>query len=68
MPELVVPGVPPGVYWLRILAKNGCGVSAPSANFPLLAEVETAAPLEPLGFTGTASVGWSSSLGWNRRP
>ena len=57
VPEIVVPGVPPGVYWLRLLAVNGCGVSAPSANFPLLVDVETAPPLGPLGFTGSASGG-----------
>ena len=67
VPEIVVPGVPPGVYWVRVLAKNGCGISAPSSNYPLLVDVETAAPLEPLGFTGTAS-GGVVQLSWVEPP
>ena len=63
----MVPGVPPGVYWVRVLAVNGCGISAPSANFPLLIEVDTAAPLEPLAFTGTAS-GGVVQLSWVEPP
>ena len=66
-PEIVIPGVPPGVYWLRILAVNGCGISAPSANFPLLVDVMTAPPLGPLGFTGTAS-GGVVQLSWVEPP
>ncbi len=65
--EIEIPGVPPGVYWLRILAVNGCGISAPSAPFPLLVDVMTAAPLEPLGFTGTAS-GGVVQLSWVEPP
>ncbi len=67
VPEIVVPGVPPGVYWVRVLAVNGCGISAPSANFPLLIDVMTAAPLEPLAFTGTAS-GGVVQLSWVEPP
>ena len=56
-------GVPPGVYHLRMRARNSCGTSAPSSEFVLNVGGVPQSPLPPFGLTGTALNG-TVTLEW----
>lgn len=59
----VVPGVPPGVYYLRVRSRNACGISAPSAEVVLSVGGAVAPPSPPSGLTGSVS-GGTVTLQW----
>ena len=56
-------GVPAGAYFVRVVASNACGQSAPSADALLQVGGAPGPPATPLQFTGTAASG-SVSLSW----
>ncbi len=50
---LVVPGVPPGIYYIRVVARNSSGASAPTSDYMVNAGVTApAAPVNVMGSTG----------------
>lgn len=61
--SLVAPGVPSGVYYLRIVAANGSGASAPSTDLRLPVGMPQA-PEAPRNLTATASPGGAVSIWW----
>lgn len=60
---LVAPGVPSGVYYLRVVATNASGASAPSTDLRLPVGMPVA-PEAPRSLTATASPGGAVSIWW----
>ena len=60
--SIVVPGVPNGVYYVRVVAMNAAGVSAPTADH--VVQVGPAPPGAPRSLTGSAAAGGIVSLSW----
>lgn len=60
--SMVVPGVPNGIYYVRITATNTAGVSAPSADVPIV--VGLAAPGAPRSLVAVAPSPGVVSLSW----
>jgi hypothetical protein len=57
---------PPGVYFARVLASSPCGVSAPSADVPIVVDVATppVAPSVIAQVSGnTVSIAWTAVPG-----
>lgn len=65
--QITFGGIPTGVYYVRLLAQNACGISAPGVELPLLVNVQVAPPLAPLGLVGTANAG-TVQLSWVEPP
>lgn len=61
-PGLSVPNVPNGTYYLRVVASNASGSSAPTADQAVT--VGASAPGAPRSLTGTAGPGGAVSLSW----
>lgn len=61
-PGLTVPNVPNGTYYVRVIATNTVGPSAPTADSVIA--VGTSAPLAPRNLNGTAGAGGVVSLSW----
>lgn len=61
--QLDVPNVPPGNYYIRLAARNGCGVSATSAEALVTVGNVLAPPAPPVALLGTATSG-AISLSW----
>jgi len=59
---LVVPGVPNGLYYARVIATNGAGASAPTADIAIT--VGPAAPGVPRSLTAVAPSSGVVSLSW----
>lgn len=59
---LVVPGVPPGIYFIRVAARNACGMGIGPDVLVNVGNVP-APPGTPLGLTGTA-VNGNVTLTW----
>lgn len=59
---LVVPGVPPGIYFIRVAARNACGMGIGPDVLVNVGNVP-APPGAPLGLTGTA-VNGNVTLTW----
>ena len=60
--SLVVPGVPNGTYYLRLLAINAQGASAPTADSVVM--VGPALPGAPRNVTASAGAGGFVTLSW----
>jgi len=59
---------PYGTYYVRVLATNVCGTSAPSQEITLVVQPCAAAPANPTGLTrsvsgGIVTLGWSAAAG-----
>lgn len=61
--SLVAPNVPSGVYYLRVVAVNASGSSAPSSDFRLAIGMP-AAPEAPRNLTASAAPGGQVSIAW----
>lgn len=61
-PGLSVPNVPNGTYYVRVVATNAAGASAPTADQSVT--VGAAAPGAPRSLTGVAGAGGFVSLSW----
>lgn len=61
-PGLVVPGVPNGLYYVRVVATNAAGASAPTLDLPIA--VGQTPPGAPRNLAGTAAPGGHVSLTW----
>lgn len=61
-PGLSVPNVPNGTYYVRVVATNAAGASAPTADQSVT--VGASAPGAPRNLTGAAGPGGSVSLSW----
>ena len=59
---VTVPNVPNGTYYVRVVATNGAGASAPTADRAITVGAGT--PGAPRSLTGSASPGGVVSLGW----
>jgi hypothetical protein len=59
---LVVPGVPNGAYYVRVVAGNAAGVSAATADH--LIRVGPAPPGAPRSLSASASAGGTVSIAW----
>jgi hypothetical protein len=59
---LVVPGVPNGAYYVRVVAGNAAGVSAPTADH--LIRVGPAPPGAPRTLTATGGAGGTVAIAW----
>ena len=59
---LVVPGVPNGVYYVRVVAGNAAGISAPTADHVI--RVGPAPPGAPRNLTASASAGGNVAITW----
>ena len=59
---LVVPGVPNGAYYVRVVAGNAAGVSAPTADH--LIRVGPEPPGAPRSLSATAGAGGTVSITW----
>lgn len=62
-PGLTVPNVPPGTYYVRVVAANAAGASAPTAE-RAIAVGAAGAPAAPVNLTGSAGPGGFVSLSW----
>jgi hypothetical protein len=60
--SIVVPGVPNGVYYVRVVAMNAAGVSAPTVDH--VVQVGPAPPGAPRSLTGSTAAGGVVSLSW----
>jgi len=59
---LIVPGVPNGVYYVRVVAGNAAGISAPTADHVI--RVGPAPPGVPRSLTASASAGGNVAITW----
>jgi len=66
VPWLTVPGVSPGVYYLRVTAVNSHGASPPSAEVAVV--VGTGLPGTPTGLVAAGGPGGAVRLFWNPPP
>ena len=64
---LTVPGVPPGIYYVRLHAKNPCGTSLPGPEVAVNVGDLQSPPGAPLALNGTAA-GGTVSLQWTAPP
>ena len=60
--SLVVPGVPNGTYYVRVVAGNAAGVSTPTADHVI--RVGPAAPGAPRSLTASAGAGGAVAITW----
>lgn len=63
-PSLVVPGVPRGVYYVRVAAINALGASAPGAD--VMVTVGSGLPGTPVGLMAAAGPAGSVRVMWQR--
>jgi hypothetical protein len=61
--SIVAPGVPSGIYYVRVVATNSMGASAPSAHVVIPVGIATP-PAAPEGLTATAAAGGLVGISW----
>jgi hypothetical protein len=61
--SIVAPGVPSGIYYVRVVASNSVGASAPSADVMIPVGIATP-PAAPQGLAATASAGGFVTISW----
>lgn len=61
---LVVPGVPNGTYYVRVVATNGVGASAPTADVAIVVGGAAAIPAAPRNVVATAPAPGVVNIGW----
>jgi hypothetical protein len=62
-PGVTVPNVPPGTYYVRVVAANAAGASAPTAETAISVGAATI-PAAPRNLSGSAGAGGFVSLSW----
>jgi glucose/arabinose dehydrogenase len=62
-PGLLAPGVPPGLYFVRVRASNAAGLSPPSTELAIRVGCG-GPPLVPSGLSGSVGGGGVVSLSW----
>ncbi len=63
---LVVPNVPDGIYYIRVVSVNAAGTSAPTSEYTL--NVRVAPPAAPVNAMGSVGAGNSVHLSWTAAP
>lgn len=63
---LVVPNVPDGIYYIRVVAVNPAGASTPTADYAV--NVRIAPPSAPVNAMGAVGSGGNVYLSWNAAP
>lgn len=61
-PGIVVPGVPNGLYYVRVVATNAAGASAPTLDLPI--SVGQTPPGAPRSLAGQAAPGGNVNISW----